>query len=80
MFGDMSGPTLLIIIALAFPILAAAITFVIVLAVKKRKPSAGRAKQQAYEAGVRQAELQRAYEAGLNANRADNPAKSSDRP
>jgi len=58
-----SGVLLVMAVALLAILIVAA-----VLAVKyaTRKPSAEQQAQQAYEDGKRQAELQRAYEAGLN--------------
>ncbi|MFC5338436.1 hypothetical protein [Leucobacter denitrificans] len=65
----MSGPTLLVLIALIFVALVVAIVLIIVWAVRKSGKVDPRLElQRAYEAGVRQAELQRAYEAGLKAN------------
>lgn len=59
MLGDLSGPTLLVLIAVVLVVIAAAVTAIIVVAVKKSNRN--RAQQQA--------ELQRAYEAGLNTQR-----------
>lgn len=56
MFGNLNGPTLLVLIAVVIVVLAAAITALVVWAVRRSNRANA----------SRQDELQRAYEAGLN--------------